>query len=107
MMPPNNLVKAVFYFGYAILFAFAALKITHTSIQYDKEVAFEGFIAIAAFIVMALIEIYKSKNITLNEKIMWTIGFLFFNLITGIIYFFFARKRVIRIYKFRSPFGLK
>lgn len=41
-MPPVNLIKAVFYFGYSILFAYAALKITFTSIRYDKEVAFEG-----------------------------------------------------------------
>lgn len=106
-MPPDNLIKPFFYFGYSIVFAFAAIKITHTSIYYDKELAFVGFIAIATFIVMALIEIHRSKNITLAEKIMWTIGFLFFNLITGIIYFFFARERVIRNYKLRSPFGLK
>ncbi|WP_425428104.1 PLDc N-terminal domain-containing protein [Arcticibacter pallidicorallinus] len=43
------------------------------------------------------------KKYTPTEKIMWTTGFLFFNLITGIIYFFFARKRVIRNYKLRSP----
>lgn len=92
----QNSIRPLFYFSYAILFAFAALKVTHTSLGFDKEVAIAGFIAFAAFIIMALIEVYGSKNITLTEKIMWTTGFLFFNLITGLVYFLLGRKRVIR-----------
>lgn len=92
----QNLIRPLFYFGYSILFAFAALKITHISVTFDKEIALAGFIAISAFILMALIEIYRSKNIPLAEKIMWTAGFLFLNMITGLIYFLLSRKRVIR-----------
>lgn len=107
MMTPDNLIKPFFYFGYSLVFAFAALKITHTSINFDKEIAIAGSIAVIIFMALALIEIYRSRNIMLTEKIMWTVGFLFFNLVTGIIYFFFARKRVLRNYKFRSPFSTK
>lgn len=94
IMPPTNLVRAVFYFGYSVLFALAALKILYAPISLDMEVFFLGSIATIAFIIMALIEIYKSRYISMNEKVMWTTGFLFFNFITGIVYFYMGRKRV-------------
>lgn len=95
-MRHDNLIKPLFYFGYSTVFVFAALKINHTSLNYDKELALVGFTVVAAFVIMALTEVYKSKNITLNEKIMWTIGFLCLNMITGPTYFFMGRKRITR-----------
>lgn len=100
----NTLFKALFFFSYAIILTFAALKITHTAVRFDKEVALAGSIMFAAFVVMSLLEIHGSKNIKMPEKVMWTLGFLFFNMITGIVYFFLARKRITRKPLLRSSF---
>ncbi|PRY55612.1 hypothetical protein B0I27_101586 [Arcticibacter pallidicorallinus] len=62
-MTHTNLTNSVFYFGYSILFAFAALKITYTAVKYDNVAAIVGAILMVAFIVMALIEVHRSKNI--------------------------------------------
>ncbi|WP_407427390.1 PLDc N-terminal domain-containing protein [Arcticibacter sp.] len=95
-MPPSNVVKAVFYFGYSIQFALAALKIMYPSMNFSMELIVLVLITVLSFMVMALMEIYKSKHVTQVEKIMWTTAFLFFHWLAGIIYFFMGRKRVTR-----------
>jgi len=50
-------------------------------------------------IVIALYEIYTSDRLTVSEKVMWTFGFIMFNAITLLLYFFLARKRILREFK--------
>jgi phosphate/sulfate permease len=52
------------------------------------------------YTIIALREIYGSSNISLIEKIMWTIGFLpGLSMWIALIYLFLARERILRVYK--------
>jgi hypothetical protein len=51
------------------------------------------------FIISALYEIYGSQRLNLNEKIMWTIGFIIASILTGLLYLFMARPGLLREYK--------
>ena len=55
-----------------------------------------GLLSLAVFIFTALYEVHNSKTINSSEKFMWTIGFLFFGSIAGLVYILSGRKRVIR-----------
>jgi len=46
------------------------------------------------FIITAIIEVQRSRHATRSEKTMWTLAFIFFSLLAGIIYFAFARKKL-------------
>ena len=46
------------------------------------------------FIVSAIYEIRTSTKIDSSEKTMWTIALIISTGIAGLIYFFFARKRI-------------
>lgn len=50
----------------------------------------------AVWIVSGLSEIYSSNQITYNEKVLWTLGFILLSSITGFLYFFIGRPRVLR-----------
>ncbi|MDI1255122.1 MAG: PLDc N-terminal domain-containing protein [Flavobacterium sp.] len=54
-----------------------------------------GLIATFVYMVTALYEIFNSRRINTPEKLMWLIGFLFFNLIAGLLYVFSARRRIV------------
>jgi len=70
----------------------AYLKIKHLE---GVEILFiVGVIAIVIFIVSAIYEVRTSTRIAPSEKTMWTIAFIFFSGIAGIIYFFIGRKRI-------------
>lgn len=52
------------------------------------------------YTIIALREVYGSSNISLLEKIMWTIGFLpALSTWTALVYLFLARERILRVYK--------
>jgi len=104
-MIPNNIIRPVFYFGYSFVFGGCALKFLHIAGKAGNFVIITGMICIAIFIIMALSEIYRFRNMTTPEKLMWTVGFLFFNMITGLLYFFSSRKRLSRNYKLSSPYS--
>jgi len=46
------------------------------------------------FIITAIIEVQRSTLTSRSEKTMWTLAFIFFSLLAGIIYFAFARKKI-------------
>ncbi len=47
------------------------------------------------FVAMAVMEIFRSEKIQLSEKVMWVVGFIFVNFVTGLLYLLIGRKRVI------------
>jgi hypothetical protein len=56
-----------------------------------------GMVANGVFIVSALSEVWGSSRIDKNEKVMWTIAFIFMGFlgaIAGILYILKGRKRV-------------
>ena len=57
-----------------------------------------GMVANGAFIVSALSEVWGSVRINTNEKVMWTIAFIFMGFlgaIAGILYVVMGRKRIV------------
>jgi preprotein translocase subunit SecG len=46
------------------------------------------------FIISAIYEVMNSSKIDGSEKFMWVIGFLFFGIITGLVYLLSAKKIV-------------
>ena len=58
-----------------------------------------GIVANVLFIISALSEVWGSQRIHSNEKIMWTLAFIFMGFLgalAGLIYVLLARKRVTR-----------
>jgi hypothetical protein len=58
-----------------------------------------GIVANVVFIISALSEVWGSQRINSNEKIMWTLAFIFMGFLgalAGLIYVLLARKRVTR-----------
>ena len=54
-----------------------------------------AFFFLVIFIITGFKEIWYSNRIPESEKTMWLIGFFFMSWITGLIYFWIGRKRVI------------
>jgi hypothetical protein len=55
-----------------------------------------GIIASIIFLVIVLYEIHSSKKVRGPEKIMWTVGFIFINTITGLMHFLIGRQKIIK-----------
>lgn len=51
-----------------------------------------GLLISLIYIVIALIEIYKTESKSLVEKILWLIGFIVFSWIVGLIYYIVEMK---------------
>ncbi|WP_411275539.1 hypothetical protein [Daejeonella sp.] len=58
-----------------------------------------GLLFSLVFVIIALYEIFKSDKITLDEKIMWTIGFIVVFTVTGLLYLIMGRQRIVREFK--------
>lgn len=71
----------------------ALFRISHW--PYGRLILSCGTISAFVFVLICLVEVIKSDNIRANEKLMWSVGFLFFGLFTGIIYLILGRDRVI------------
>jgi hypothetical protein len=57
-----------------------------------------GMVANGVFIVSALSEVWGSVRINTNEKVMWTIAFIFMGFLgalAGILYVVMGRKRIV------------
>ncbi len=57
-----------------------------------------GMVANGVFIVSALSEVWVSVRINTNEKVIWTIAFIFMGFlgaIAGILYVVMGRKRIV------------
>jgi hypothetical protein len=56
-----------------------------------------GYLPIIIFIVLGFREVISSSRISNNEKWMWCIGFVFMNLVAGLVYVINGRKRVVEL----------
>lgn len=50
--------------------------------------------AAIVYSLIALIEIWPSAQIKTTEKLMWTVGFIFFSWLAGPLYYFNRRKKI-------------
>jgi type IV secretory pathway component VirB8 len=72
------------------------MKILH--LPGAEELLIVAVVSNGVFVVSALIEVWRSVRIDKNEKIMWTIAFVFMGLlgaIAGIVYLLLGRKRIV------------
>lgn len=97
-MNNKNLIPVFYVITFIILILGTIFKILHQPL--GAEILGLAFISSIIFIVLALIEIFKSDRINIIEKIMWLVGFIFLSTVAGFIYLVSARKRILRDYKF-------
>ena len=91
-MELGTIVKTSFIISFITTIIGAYLKITHS--ESAEALLIIGLIATLVFIVTAIYEVRTSKRINNTEKIMWTIAFIFFSGIAGLIYIFIRRRRI-------------
>lgn len=53
-----------------------------------------SIIASVVFIILAIYGVTQSSRFSRNEKFMWTIAFIFFSGIAGVVYLMLGRKRL-------------
>lgn len=86
-------VKWSFFFSICIVILGALMKITHLP---GAEILLKiGILGNVVFIVSALNEVWTSIRIEKNEKMMWTIFFIFSGSLGSLIYMLLGRKRVL------------
>jgi hypothetical protein len=89
----NSTVKYSYITSMLLTIIGALMKINH--VPFSNVFLAIGLIALLIFIIYAIIEVNRSKKISDSEKFMWNVGFIFFGSITGLIYIFSARKRIV------------
>ena len=92
-MKVNNNFKAVFSISILIALIGTYFKIMHWG--YSKPILIIGILLSLGYIILGIIEVNNSTKIEKSEKIMWTVGFIFFSFITALVYLFSGRKRII------------
>jgi uncharacterized membrane protein YfcA len=92
-MNKEVLVKICFFGGLILTFIGSILKILH--VEYLESILILGVILSVIYILLSLIEVAKSNRINNNEKLMWIVCFIFLNGLTGILYYFMGRKRIV------------
>ena len=96
-MNNKNLIPIFYVLSFIILFLCAIFKILHQ--PFGSEIMGLALISSIIYIVLSLLEIFKSERIDKTEKIMWLVGFIFLGTVAGFIYLISARKRILRDYK--------
>lgn len=91
-MNPGTIVKTSFIASFLITLIGAYLNISHS--DGAENLLIIGVISMLIFIVSAIYEVRTSNRIGNTEKTMWTIAFIFFSGIAGLIYFIIGRRRV-------------
>ncbi len=86
------IVKWSFIIGFIAALLGAYLKITH--LEGAETLLIVSVIATLIFIVTAIYEVRTSIRIGNTEKTMWTLAFIFFSGIAGLIYLINGRKRI-------------
>lgn len=87
----TNLFPILFAAALLVTLLGAGMKLTHS--EYASTVLFIGLSTMFGYIIVGIYEINSSKNFDRGEKIMWTVGFIFFSTITAIVYLLYGRKK--------------
>ena len=88
------LVTSFFLLGTITLINGAYLKVNHFA--YADSLLLIGLIITVIVTLLALYEIHSSSKVQRTEKVLWTLGFLMMNTITGFLYFLIYRKEIIK-----------
>lgn len=96
MMNLGIVVKWSFVISFVFELVGAFMKILH--LPGANFLLITGMVANVVFVVATLSEVWGSRSIHTNEKVMWTIAFIFMGFlgaIAGIFYVLMGRKRVV------------
>lgn len=92
----GRIVTWSFFISLVLVLVGAFMKILH--LPGAEQLLIVGMVTNGVFVVAALSEVWRSERIDKNEKIMWTIAFIFIGFlgtIAGIVYLLLGRKRVV------------
>jgi len=92
----GKIVSWSFFISLALSLVGALMKILH--LPGAEQLLMVGVVSNGVFVVSALTEVWRSVRIDKNEKIMWTIAFVFMGflgVIAGIVYLLLGRKRIV------------
>ena len=87
-------IRSIYLVSLFITIIGAVLKISH--IDGAEAVITIGIAISMVFILFSVYEVNISKRIDRNEKLMWTVSLIFISSITGFVYVFSARKRIVK-----------
>ena len=87
-------IRSIYLVSLFITIIGAVLKISH--IDGAKAIISIGIVVSLVFILFSVYEVNISNRIDRNEKLMWTVGLIFISSITGFVYLFSARKRIVK-----------
>ena len=92
----GRIVTWSFFISLVLVLVGAFMKILH--LPGAEQLLIVGMVTNGVFVVSALSEVWRSERIDKNEKIMWTIAFIFMGVLgtmAGIVYLLLGRKRVV------------
>jgi predicted membrane channel-forming protein YqfA (hemolysin III family) len=92
----GKIVSWSFFISLALSLVGALMKILH--LPGAEQLLMVGVVSNGVFVVSALTEVWRTVRIDKNEKIMWTIAFVFMGFlgaIAGIVYLLLGRKRIV------------
>jgi predicted membrane channel-forming protein YqfA (hemolysin III family) len=92
----GRIVTWSFFISLVLVLVGTFMKILH--LPGAEQLLIVGMVTNGVFVVGALSEVWRSERIDKNEKIMWTIAFIFIGFlgtIAGIVYLLLGRKRVV------------
>jgi CDP-diglyceride synthetase len=91
-MKLSFIVKTSFILGFILAFTGAYLKILHS--PYADSIMIPGIILGIVFIVSAIYEVRTSTKIDNTAKTLWTLAFIFFGGLAGLVYILIMRRRI-------------
>ena len=94
-MTKERLLKTTFLMSILLMLIGAMLKILHIGGQYGYWIFIGAIIAHFIYVIVSIFEINNSSRIKSLEKIAWTIGFIFFSIVTAFLYYISGRARII------------
>jgi hypothetical protein len=83
-----------FFLSVSVFFALIGLCFKLMHLGHTYFISIIGTILTLPFAIIGIIEVKNSKKIYTPEKIIWSIGFMFLSIITGILYLSFGKKRI-------------
>lgn len=81
-------------FAVSFILALASFVFLINHLPRVEEFLIASIIASVVFIILAIYGVTQSSRFSRNEKFMWTIAFIFFSGIAGVVYLMLGRKRL-------------
>lgn len=84
----------------ATLFASVVATIVGTlykiqKVSFGESLLWAAILLYLLFLVIAIYEIIRSKQIDKSEKTLWILALIFFSSVTGLIYLLIGRKKIV------------